>query len=128
MGLRELAERDLKGILEDRATGFGWPITLTTPDGVSKPFTGFSNDIAQTIDPGTGELVSGRLATMLLRTSSLYAAGFPLPQGVADTNSKPWVVQFNDINGLPYSFKIRNTNPDRALGVISCILEMYTAP
>jgi len=86
---------------------------------------GFSDDIAQSIDPDTGELVSGRLASVALRISTLHAAGFSLPRGVADTSKKPWVVKFNDINGRPHVFIVRQANPDRAAGLVVCILEGY---
>lgn len=126
MSIRELAESDLGSILEDGATGFGWPITLTDPAGTVGSLTGFSDDIAQVIDPDTGEAVSGRLASVALRISSIYAEGFTtLPRGIADSGSKPWIVQFNDINGSPHKFKIAQSNPDRALGLLSCILEVY---
>lgn len=128
MSLRDLAERDLGRILEDSATGFGWPITLTDPAGLTDPgLVGFSDDISQTIDPDTGELVSGRLASVALRISSLIAAGFTVPRGVPDQASKPWVVTFNDINGTAHTFKVRQANPDRALGMVVCILEGYDA-
>jgi|AntDeeMinimDraft_4_1070355.scaffolds.fasta_scaffold02891_6 hypothetical protein len=126
MGLRDLVEQDLGAILEDSATGFGWPISLTDPDGLTdETLVGFSDDIAQSIDPDTGELVSGRLASVALRISTLYAAGFSLPRGVADTSKKPWVVKFNDINGRPHVFIVRQANPDRAAGLVVCILEGY---
>jgi len=126
MGLRDLVEQDLGAILEDSATGFGWPISLTDPDGLTdETLVGFSDDIAQSIDPDTGELVSGRLASVALRISTLHAAGFSLPRGVADTSKKPWVVKFNDINGRPHVFIVRQANPDRAAGLVVCILEGY---
>ena len=128
MGLRELAEQDLGAILEDSAYGFGWSITLTDPAGLTDPnLTGFSDDISQVIDPDTGQLVSGRLASVTLRISSLLTAGFTSPRGVADQSSKPWVVTFNDINGTSHTFKVRQADPDRALGLIVCILEGYDA-
>lgn len=125
MGLRELAEADLGLILEDGVTGFGWPITVIDPAGLSKPLTGFSDDIAQVIDPDTGVAVNGRLVSVALRISSLVAADLGLPQGIADTGSKPWVVTFNDINGNAYRFKVAQSNPDRALGLVICLLELY---
>jgi len=125
MNLRQQAEADLGLILEDGISGFGWPITLIDPAGTVGVFTGFSDDIAQVIDPDTGQAVSGRLATIALRLSSIYSAGFTIPQAIADTGSKPWIVQFNDINGTTYQFKIAQSNPDRALGVVVCILEFY---
>lgn len=127
MGIRTLAEQDLGAILEDSAYGFGWPITLTDPDGLTDTLTGFSDDISQVIDPDTGQLVSGRLASVALRISSLTAAGFALPQNVADATLKPWVVTFDDINGTAHTFKVRQSDPDRALGLVVCILEGYDA-
>ena len=125
MGLLEQAEKDLGTILENNSTGGGWPIILTNPQGESKPFIGFSDDIAQVIDPDTGQAISGRLASIALRISSLYAEDFKLPQGIADTKSKPWIVEFNDINGLPYKFTVSQSNPDRTIGLVTCILETY---
>lgn len=125
MGLRTLAEQDLGAILEDSAYGFGWSITLTDPDGLTDTLTGFSDDISQVIDPDTGQLVSGRLASVALRISSLIAAGFTLPRNVPDNTLKPWVVTFNDINGTAHTFKVRQSDPDRALGMVVCILEGY---
>jgi hypothetical protein len=125
MSLRQLAETDLGLILEDSSTGFGWSIIVTDPAGTSRTLTGFSDDIAQVIDPDTGQAVSGRLASVALRTSSLIAAGLTLPRGIADSGSKPWVVEFDDINGSAYKFKVSQSNPDRALGLVTCLLELY---
>lgn len=126
MGLREQAERDLGLIIEDKAFGFGWDIVLVSPEGISAVVTGLSNDISLAIDPDTGELVSGRTATVALRISTLRARGFSdNPKGIADSKSKPWVVAFRDINGVPCLFKVMKSNPDRAIGVITLILETY---
>ena len=125
MNLRLTAEQDLGAILEDGVMGFGWPIQVTDPSGLSKPLTGFSDDISQMIDPDTGEAVSGRLVSVALRISSLTAEGLALPVGIADASIKPWVIEFNDISGNPYKFKVAQSNPDRALGLVTCILELY---
>jgi hypothetical protein len=125
MGLREVAEEDLLIIMEDDDIGFGWPITLTDPADVSVNLVGFSDDISQVIDPDTGQAVSGRLASVALRISTLLTTGIGLPQGIADLNSKPWRVTFDDINGTSHIFKISQSNPDRALGVVTCVLERY---
>lgn len=125
MGLRNTAESDLGAILEDSVTGFGWAITVTSPAGVSASLTGFSDDISQVIDPDTGQAVSGRLASVALRISSLTSHGLGLPRGIADSASKPWVIDFLDINGNPFKFKVQQSNPDRALGLVICILELY---
>lgn len=129
MGLREVAERDLGRIVEDRRGGFGWEIVLTAPDGFAspEPLTGLSQDIAQVIDPDTGQAVSGRLASASLRISTVLAAGYTtLPRGIADSQVKPWRVSFLDINGAgPYEFKVVESNPDRTTGMVVLILEAY---
>lgn len=126
MGLREIAEQDLGFILEGDAQGFRWPITVTDPDGnVSSGLYGFSDDIAQVIDPDTGQAVSGRLASVSLRISSLALQGLGLPVGIVDASLKPWLVAFDDINGNAFTFKVQESNPDRTLGNVVCLLEFY---
>lgn len=125
MGLRQIAETDLGVILEDSTYGFGYSITVTNPAGTAQSLTGFSDDISQLIDPDTGQAVSGRLASVALRISSLTAAGLALPEGIADASVKPWLVAFDDINGNPFTFKVQQSNPDRAIGIVVCILELY---
>jgi len=126
MGLRSIAETDLAFILEDQTYGFGFPITVTDPFAASANMVGYSNDVSQLIDPDTGQVVSGRAASAVIRISSLTAAGLALPQGIADSGSKPWLIDFNDINGSAFKFKVSQSNPDRALGIVSCLLELYT--
>ena len=112
-------------ILEDSSTGFGWPITITDPSGSFAPLIGFSDDISQVIDPDTGTAVSGRLATVALRISSLVLEGLGLPVAIADSSRKPWLIQFDDINGNAFTFKVSESNPDRAMGIVVCQLELY---
>ena len=126
MGLREQIEADLEFILEDSIMGFWFDIRVTDPSENADDFVGFSNDIAQAIDPDTGQLVSGRVASVALRISSLTNKGFGLPVGIADKTSKPWIVAFNDINGNPFTFKVSESHPDRATGIITCFLELYS--
>ena len=124
MSLRETAAADNRRIIED-VDGFGWPITITNPSGDTVNMTGLSNDIAQVIDPQTGQALSGRLASVALSIATLEQSGFAIPVGVADSSSKPWVVVFNDINGHEHTFKVIEANPDRALGCVVCTLEAY---
>ena len=126
MSLRELAEADLAGILEDADNGSGWPIDVTNPQGRTVPMVGYSEDIAQAVDPETGMAVSGRYASVALRISSLIAAGVGLPRGVADARLKPWLVRFEDINGAAHLFKVAQSNPDRMLGLVTLTLEVYS--
>lgn len=123
-GLRELAEADLSGILEDSVNGFGFAITVTNPAGDSEALTGFSTDIAQVIDPDTGQTVSGRFASVTLRLSTIVPL-LGMPVAVSDATAKPWVVEFDDINGVAGKFKVAGTAPDRTLGIIVLRLEVY---
>jgi hypothetical protein len=130
MSLRQLAENDLSFTLEDSVTGFGWPVTLTDPDGFtgSANLTGQAHDISQIIDPDTGTAISGRQTAFVLRMASITAAGFTSqPVGEADSASKPWLVTFDSINGLPYTFKVEYSDPDNVLGTISLMLGAWIA-
>ena len=98
-----------------------WPIVVINPAGERQALRGFSDDIAQFIDPDTGQAVSGRIASVALRMSSLTV----LPVGVADTSQRPWLVEFNDIGGQSWRFKVVESNPDRMLGCLVLILELY---
>lgn len=125
MGLREEAEAVLIETMEDPDM-FGWSITVTEPSGFSADLYGLSTDISQMIDPDTGEVITGRSASVALRMSSISSAGFTgFPKNISDTTSKPWTVAFDDILGSPHTFKVRESNRDRAMGVIVCILESY---
>jgi len=127
MGLRTDAEAMLAEMIED-TDFFGWDITLTDPSGASAALVGLSNDINHMIDPDTGEIITGRMASVSLRMSSIIAAGFTgFPKNVADLTSRPWVVTFNDILGTSHTFKVREAHRDRAAGVIVCLLEAYSA-
>lgn len=126
--LRFLAESDLAFILEDGAFGFGWQIELTSPAGFtsSEPLTGYSGDIGLVIDPDTGQAVSGRNATIALRLSSLTEAGYSeIPRAIENQSSKPWVVRFTDITLNSWLFKVKQSSPDRTLGIVTCNLELY---
>jgi len=125
MNLRQLAEQDMRAIMGDTTSGFGWPITITDPAGNSGAFTGFSTDISQVIDPDTGQVVSGRAASVSVPLGDFLAKGMAHPKGGADSTSRPWVVQFDDINGTTHKFKVSDPNPDRALGVVVLVLEAY---
>lgn len=125
MGLREQAEADL-GMIIENTSEWGWPITLTDPDGKTEALVGLSNDISLAVDPDTGMLVSGRTATVALRISTLRAKGFAEnPKNIPDSNRRPWVVGFRDINQVPCLFKVIKSNPDRTLGIITAVLETY---
>jgi len=125
--MRTVAESDLAITLEDAVNGFGWPIAVTDPDGNTANVNGQSGDIAELIDPDTGQAVSGRLAHVAIRISSLAAAGLGIPVGVAESSRKPWLFDFTDINGHDFTLEVRRSLPDRTLGIVTCILGAYRA-
>lgn len=122
MGLREVATRDLNKFLD---IDFSYPISLIDPNGITANIAGYTNDIAQVIDANTGEIISGRLASIAISINDIYDAGMNLPTNIQDSDSKPWRVIFEDLNGNTYNFKVTASNPDRALGIITCELEQY---
>lgn len=126
MTLRAIAEKDLGKIMESTLS-FRTPVTVTDPDGNTNTNTlyAFTGDISALIDPDTGQAVSGRSAVAAIRTSSLVAEGLGYPVGVANSNSKPWTVAFDDISGDSHLFKVIEGNPDRTLGIVNLTLEIY---
>ncbi|MBL9108083.1 MAG: hypothetical protein JNM74_02385 [Myxococcales bacterium] len=124
MSLRQQARADALRILEDLA-GFGWQITVTTPNGVELEMVGRSTDVAMALETETGQLVSTRRASVALATQRFDEAGTGLPSNVVDKGLKPWLVRFADIGGTPHVFKVSQTHPDRTVGVIVCELEVY---
>ena len=125
MSLRELAAADAQSFLEDVDGGFSWPITVYPPNGATVQLKGFPNDVHQTIDPETGQAVAGRRASVAFSTRTLAAAGVELPHGVAETDRRPWVVAFNDINGNECTFRVVEALPDLSIGIVTCHLEAF---
>ena len=126
MGLRQQARLDVRTILRD-TDGFAWPVVVTDPDGRSACIKGFSTDIADLIDPETGQAISGRQAEVSLSMDSLRTAGLSHPAHIASEDGKPWLIRFEDIEGIPHTFKVMRSAPDRAVGLILCFLEAYVA-
>jgi hypothetical protein len=125
MSLRTLAESDLRTILNDQTNGFGWSIDVTDPSETTQTLSGLSNDVTQAIDPETGQIISSRLVTVSISIQDLIDVGFALPRNISDGSLKPWIVTFNDIVGTSHTFKVKESNPDRALGIVVLILERY---
>lgn len=120
MGLREQARLDARAILED-ASGFAWPVTLTSPLGVVVSVTGFTTDVGQSIDPETGQAVAGQRASF-----SVSRAALPeLPEAVAERSRKPWLATFADSEGVIGTWKVIEVLPDLMLGVVVLILEVF---
>lgn len=124
MSLRSDAEEDLAIILEDLDCG-GSPIVLINPAGDAEDFIGQTGDIAQVIDPDTGQAVSGRLAHISLRLTTIAAKAFDIPVGVTKSTLKPWLAIIVDHENIAYRFKVQSSHPDRTLGIVTCTLEIY---
>ena len=127
MTLHETAAADLQNILEDDQTGFGWPMTITDPDGNSASVVGTWTDIAQEIDLGTGLAVSGRTASVVVRLAALADEGLGMPEGIQGEDSKPWRVSLQDTTGATRSYKVAVVEPDTRRGLVCCQLEDYEA-
>jgi len=109
MSLWSIAEGLLEIALENTGLG-GRDVTLTAPDGTSQPLTG-----------------SGRTASVALRISSIYGAGFTeLPRRISGKTTPPWRVDYVGDDGLTYNWSVQSTMPDRSAGVIVLMLEEYT--
>jgi len=124
MNLREIATNDLNVIM---SIDFGWVITIIDPTDISANITGYSNDISQVIDPDTGQIVSGRLATIAIPLRALANEGLSIPENKENSTEKPWRILFKDTDNNDYTFKVIGSNPDRALGIVTCELEIYDA-
>lgn len=132
MSLRVQAEGDLAVTLE--APGdFGFPFVITDPAGLSSPadgdpaqLHGQSGDIGTVIDPDTGMAITGRLAHLSVRISSLVAAGFTtLPSSAPDSALEPWIARYKDLAGNVQPFKVKSSMPDRTLGMVTLVLEFW---
>lgn len=123
MSLLDQAALDLRAIITDPA-GFGVPVTVTDPDGVTATLVGLQNDVSLSIDPQTGIMISGRRASVAFSIQALAAAGLGEPRAVADGARKPWRVSFTTPTGKALVMKVAEANPDE-LGCIVCLLETY---
>jgi hypothetical protein len=122
LGLREQAALDCQSMLGD-TSGFGWPFTLTSPSGVVAELVGFATDVGQTIDPDTGQAVAGRRGSVAASLLELTE----VPVAVADSDRRPWLVTFENIQGVASTWKVIEVLPDRAAGVVVLLLETYLA-
>ena len=128
MGLCEEAATDLVSILEDVDGGFGRRCIVAAPDGSSAPLAGRFNDVAQSIDPDTGLVVSGRTVTLTLPLASIKAAGLSEPRAEREPGVEPWTVEFLDAAPGQRTFVISDVQPDRSYGggagAITCHLSI----
>ena len=126
MSLLVQAELDLAVSIE--GPDFGTLIVIRDPTdvfgtGTTKAQVG---DVGQAIDPDTGLAVTGRLIHVAVRQAALVAAGFTaLPVGIADPLVKPWRLQFKPTGGVLQWFKVKESRPDRTLGIVFMLVEFW---
>ena len=125
MSLRDIANADLQEIMNADETG-GVACTITDPSGATADFKVFFNDIHQAIDPGTGEIVTGRFSTIAVLTNELIDEGFDGIRGIADSSSRPWLVTITDALSRSVTHKVAETYPDASIGLTVLFLELYS--
>ena len=132
MGLRAQAAADAKAILNDATSGAGWTVDLYDPAAptVAVSFVGFTGDIAFTLDPDTDDFVSARRATCALSLTDVEAAITAgtlteIPRHIPDTAGRPWIVEFDGLDGVTYTFKVAQSMPDRTVNLLVLDLEVY---
>lgn len=117
MSILSIARSDAARFIRDAQNGGAESFTLTSPLGeVWAGQRGWWQDIAQTVDPKTGEVLTGRLVTVTLATEGLSA----IPRAIADSAMKPWLVSFDGV-----VYKVAESTPDTSLGTVTCVLERY---
>jgi hypothetical protein len=116
--MAQLAD-DLRKFIDD----YGEDITITSPDGVTLPFHGRTQDIFLTVDPGTGMPVSGRQCAVSVHNDALSEVGFSGIKAVA--SGRPWVVRWTNSTGVSVVLKVVEVDPDQTLGSIVLKLEGY---
>lgn len=125
MGLLSDAAADVKAILED-TDGFGLTVTVTSPAGTAAQITGIPSDIGQTIDPETGQAVTGRQVHISLPVATLRSSFGELPRGVLDRSEDPWRVTVQlPLMAQPATYAVSTTMPDE-VGCLVCFLEIYS--
>lgn len=125
MSLHDTAAADLLTILEDADTGFGWPMTITDPNGTSAAVVGAYSDIGKEIDANLGVAVAGRTASVVVSLVTLAAEGLAMPENIPESTSKPWTIALTDGTGTARTYKVTNVAPDTTVGLVQLDLEDY---
>lgn len=85
---------------------------------------GLQADIGLSIDAETGVAVAGRKASVAVSTRDLIEASFPIPEGVPDEESAPFLVTWTPSTGPTQTMKVIETVPDK-LGCLVLHLGSY---
>lgn len=126
MSLLDQARSDAATILDAGDDSFSVNVMVFEPSGYSRELPGMLNDIEQTVDPGTGEFISGRQVSIAFSMSLFGDFGFDgIPRGIDDGARKPWTITHEtDCHGVA-KYKVIKSNPDRTLKIVTCILGHY---
>lgn len=119
MGLRQLAEEDLKVTLTDKKFGGAVDFTLLRPSGTGFTLRGFVGDIGYLVDT-EGNPIAGRTITACYRMSDFVSEGEYVKPG------RGWRVVCMDMSGHEWILYVALFQPDRTLGVgrLICTLNL----
>lgn len=123
--LREIAAADHRAIVEDVAGGFGRELTFVDPKGLTAVVNGLWNDVGQSLDLQSGSMVAGTVAFVRVTLGALHDVGLGIPEVIADTKRKPWLVFFSDMAGREHRYKVNDVRVDRSMNAVDCYLENY---
>lgn len=109
--IRDLIYQDLATTLQ---SDFGQPLTITNIDGsLTGDFIGGTNDIDLTIDPLTGQFVSGRKINITVNIDDMLTTFSALP-------TKKWKVTLPQFEGK--IFFVKDSMPDRTIGILGLVV------
>ncbi len=119
MGLRQLAEADLKVTLTDKNVGGAVDFTLLRPSGTGFTLSGFVGDIGYLVDT-EGNPIAGRTITACYRMSDFVSEGEYVKPG------RGWRIVYTDMSGHEWILYVVRFEPDRTLGVgrLICALNL----
>lgn len=119
MGLRQLAEADLKVTLTDKNIGGAVDFTLLLPSGTGFTLSGFVGDIGYLVDT-EGNPIAGRTITACYRMSDFVSEGEYVKPG------RGWRIIYTDMSGHEWILFVVRFEPDRTLGVgrLICALNL----
>ncbi len=124
MSIRDLARADFAALSQSTAD-FGAVVTLTRPDGQSATVTAVPVETGATIDPDTGEMVAALKASVIVAFEAIATAGLGVPEGIHESNRKPWLVSWEDVGGGAVTYKVSETRRQGTLARYEFILERY---
>ena len=116
--LRDLALEHNKAIFQKQAD-----CVFIDPSDTVYNIKGFSIDTNVWVDPQTEQLVSKNQVSITINRSEL-----PLdnqPEVIHEEDEIPWRVRFPDDLGVEHTYKVFNILPERTLGMLTCLLELY---